>query len=291
MNAPRTGRVWTMRCAMALGCSAIGSSASAAQAGAAWWPAKGTVILGGGAIQEETATAFEDRLIALAGGPDAVIVVIPTASTELPAQLPTSGPQPERINDLRKRLEDRGARHVVFLHTRDRRVANSEAFVQVLRSANAVFLTGGASRVLDETYHGTLVERELKALLARGGVLAGDSAGAITLGCFWLGWTSQTSPFGKITDGLGALSLVTVTPHIRKGVGKMQDEMQDSLFTWVRAHPPTVAVNIEENTMLILRGSRAEVLGSGTVTVFDAVRDRTKPYLRLTAGAERELSR
>jgi cyanophycinase len=291
VNAVRSGRVPAIRLAMVLGLSALGSSASAGQTASAWWPARGTVILGGGAIQEATAEAFEDRLIALAGGPDAVIVVIPTASTELPGELPTSGPQPQRINDLRKGLEARGARHVVFLHTRDRRVANSEAFVQVLRTANAVFLPGGASRVLDETYHGTLVERELKALLARGGVLAGDSAGAITLGCFWLGWTSQTSPFGKITDGLGVLPLATVTPHIRKGVGKMQDEMLDSLYTWVRARPPTVAVNIEENTMLILRGSRAEVLGTGAVTVFDAARDRTKPYLRLTAGAERELSR
>ena len=46
------------------------------------------------------------------------------------------------------------------------------------------------------------MERELKALLDRGGVLAGDSAGAITLGCFWLSWPTPTSDLGKITDGL-----------------------------------------------------------------------------------------
>src|SRR4029079_4203987 len=100
------------------------------------------------------------------------------------------------------------------LHTRERQTANSESFVERLRSAKAVFLPGGASRVLDQTYHGTLVERELKALLARGGVLAGDSAGAITLGCFWLEWNSGLKSLERATDGLRLLPRVTVTPHI-----------------------------------------------------------------------------
>src|SRR5262249_50071318 len=67
----------------------------------AWWPTSGTVILFDGGIKSETADLFVDRLIALVGGPDALIVVIPTASDGLPAQLPTSGPQPPRINTLR----------------------------------------------------------------------------------------------------------------------------------------------------------------------------------------------
>src|SRR5438045_3252482 len=50
----------------------------------AWWPTSGAVILGGGGLANETADAFADRLIALAGGPDALIVVIPTASDGLP---------------------------------------------------------------------------------------------------------------------------------------------------------------------------------------------------------------
>src|SRR5262249_11240148 len=166
----------------------------------AWWPTSGTVILLGGAVADDTAAAFEDRLIALAGGPDALIVVIPTASDGLPATLPTSGPQPKRINALRQRLESRGARHVAFLHTRDRQVANSEAFVKILKSANGVFFPGGRSRVLDETYHDTLVARELQALLKRGGVVAGDSAGANTIWWFLFGWALPTSDLWEMTD-------------------------------------------------------------------------------------------
>lgn len=253
----------------------------------AWWPTSGTVILCGGGLANETADLFVDRLIALAGGPDALIVIIPTASDGLPAQLPTSGPQPTRINTLRQHLESRGARHVAFLHTRDRRVANSEAFVKILRSANGVFFPGGASRVLDETYHGTLVARELQALLKRGGVVAGDSAGAITIGCFWLGWTSPTSDFGKITDGLCLLPQVTVTPHAQR----IGDEWTDTILKYVSAHPPTIGINIEENTALVLRGSAAEVLGKGSVSVFDTAKDKTKAYLRLSAGERHDFAK
>ena len=252
-----------------------------------WWPTSGAVMLCGGGLQTDTANAFVDRLIALAGGPDAQIVIVPTASDGLPAELPASGPQPTRINTLRQHFEARGARHIAFLHTRDRQVANSEAFVKILRSASGVFLPGGRSRVLDETYHDTLVARELQALLKRGGVVAGDSAGAITIGCFWLGWTSPTSDFGKITDGLCLLPQVTVTPHAQR----LEKEWTDTISKYVSSHPPTIGINIEENTVLVLKGSQAEVFGQRGVTILDPAQGKLKPSLRLAAGARHDFAK
>jgi cyanophycinase-like exopeptidase len=141
--------------------------------------------------------------------------------------------------------------------------------------------------VLDETYHGTLVARELEALLKRGGVVAGDSAGAITIGCFWLGWTSPTSDFGKITDGLCLLPSVTVTPHAQR----MGDEWTDTIFKYVSAHPPTIGINIEENTVLLLKGSAAEVFGQRGVTIFDPARNKTKPSLHLASGERHDFAK
>src|ERR1041385_5631026 len=169
-----------------VGLFALLPAALAAQVSGRWWPQRGAVILAGGGLQQATADKFVDSLIALAGGPEAHIVIIPTAFDRLPPRLP--GREPASVATVRKHFASRGAKHVVFLHTSDRRVANTAAFVEPLKQANVVFITGGRSRVVDETYHGTLVERELKALLTRGGVLGGDSAGAIALGCFWLGW-------------------------------------------------------------------------------------------------------
>lgn len=272
-------------------CGILVASRATAQTPAPWWPSAGTVILAGGGLQDEAANAIMDRIISLAGGPDALIVVIPTAADGLPSALPAPGAEPARIAAIRRAFESRGARHVVFLHTASRAVANSEDFVRVLRSANAVFLTGGRSKVLDQIYHGTLVERELKAVLARGGVLAGDSAGAITLGCFWLGWPTPTSNFGKISDGLCAIP-VTVTPHVRPTDARIgEDEQTDSLRLWVSAHPGTVAINIQENTVLVLRGSTAEVLGKGGVSIFAPESLIAVVTTHLAAGTTRDLTR
>src|SRR5205823_5049712 len=97
-------------------------------------------------------------------------------------------------------LEGKGAERVIVLHTRDREVANSEEFAKVLRTASGVWIPGGGARILENTYRGTRVAQELKALLARGGVIAGDSAGAIALGSSMLGWTPD--PWGVTVQGL-----------------------------------------------------------------------------------------
>src|SRR3954470_17760217 len=153
-----------------------------------WWPAAGTVMLSGGALKGTTSDAFVSKIIGLAGGSDAQIVVVPTANPRVDTAA------------LRKTFEARGARHVIFLNTRDRSMANSPDFVKPLQRANAVFLTGGEPMLLERAYVGSLVAREIAAVLARGGVLAGDSAGAIALGCAWLTWLPD--PFGKRGDEL-----------------------------------------------------------------------------------------
>ena len=259
-----------------------------AQTGEPWWPVSGTVVLSGGGLNATIADSLVDRLITLAGGPDALIVIIPTAHDGLPARLPSSAPEPTHIKNIRAILAARGARNVVFLHTRDRKVANSEEFAAVLRSANAVFLTGGAFGVLDKTYHGTLVERQLKALLARGGVLVGDSAGAIALGCFSLNWNVRLKSLAKATDGLCVLPRVTVTPHVRDIQG---DEQTADVAAYITAHPRTVGINLSDNTLLVIHREMVEVVGTGAATVFDPTVDGRKPYIRLSGGQHGNLTR
>src|SRR5579862_3800509 len=168
-----------------------------ARADSAWWPLSGTVVLSGGGLSGATNEAFIQRIIALAGGPDANIVVVPTANPRADTAA------------LRRVFESRGARHLAFVHSLDRSAANSSDVVKTLRSANAVFMTGGQSMVLERAYRGTLVEREIKAVLARGGVLIGDSAGAIAIGCAWLTWLPD--PFGKRGEEFCALPRVAVS--------------------------------------------------------------------------------
>jgi cyanophycinase-like exopeptidase len=72
-----------------------------AQSPSSWWPSVGTVILSGGALDDRLANDLLDRMLALAGGPAANIVIIPSADESLPTNLPTGSPQPPNIEELR----------------------------------------------------------------------------------------------------------------------------------------------------------------------------------------------
>lgn len=250
-----------------------------------WWPKSGAVILAGGHLESPTFNEVAKRLIALAGGPDALIVIIPTANEAVAPRLRGTGPAFD-TDELKKLIESKGAHRVAVLHTRDRQVANSEEFVQVLRTAGGVWIPGGGARILENTYRGTLVARELRALLARGGVIAGDSAGAFAIGCFALGWTPD--PWGIMVEGLAILPNVTVLPHASGARGYVP--WQETL-KYLVAHPGPVGVVIDENTALVLKGSAAEVIGAGNVALVDPAKHKVKPYLVLKAGDARDIAK
>jgi len=258
---------------------------SGAQRKIPWWPTAGAVILEGGHIESPTFDEVAKRLIALAGGPNGLLVVIPTANEAVAPRLRGTGP-PFDPNELKKALQSKGAKRVSVLHTRERQVANSEDFAKVLRTAGGVWIPGGGARILENTYRGTLVASELKALLARGGVIAGDSAGAIAIGCFALGWTPD--PWGILIDGLSILPNATVVPHADVARGYVPSE---ETLQYLVAHPGPVGVVIDENTALVLNGGAAEVIGAGRVALVDPTRDQTKPYLVLKAGDRRDVTK
>jgi cyanophycinase len=243
------------------------------------------VILEGGHVASSTFDQVARRLIAFAGGPDSLLVVIPTANEAVAPRVRGTGPSfdPE---DLKKILESKGARRVSILHTRDRQTADSEAFAKTLREARGVWIPGGAFRLLENTYRDTRVASELKSLLARGGVIAGDSAGAIAIGCFALGWTPD--PWGIVVEGISILPRATVVPHANIAQGYVPWE---ETLKYLTAHPGPVGIVIDENTVLVLQRSATEVIGIGTVALVDPAKDKAKPYLVLKAGDTRDVAK
>ena len=91
------------------------------------------VIGGGGGLPDEVFAAF----IELAGGEDARIVVVPTASTR-------ADRDDAEQTYLRSWIE-RGVKEPVLLHTRSREEADSEEFCAVLRRATGVWFSGAFS--------------------------------------------------------------------------------------------------------------------------------------------------
>src|SRR3954464_12052684 len=129
-------------------------------------PEKGAlVIVGGGKVGNDILS----RLFELGGGKDAALVVIPTASgaDDYHADWPGL-----------KMFKEFGATNITLLHTKDRKVADSEAFVRPIAAARIVWFVGGRQWRLVDSYLHTRTQREIEHVLDRGGVVAGSSAGA-----------------------------------------------------------------------------------------------------------------
>jgi cyanophycinase len=145
-----------------------GRAAAAQQVG----PSYGSLVIVGGAMR---GPAIVERFLHLAGGPAAPIVVIPTAGGGAAHDASWEGLRPFRAA---------GATRFIVRHTTDRAVSDSEAFVAAIRDARGVWFAGGRQWRLADAYLHTRVHEELEALLARGGVIGGSSAGATFLGSY-----------------------------------------------------------------------------------------------------------
>jgi cyanophycinase len=216
-------------------------------------PARGTLFIIGGGLKEK---ALLERFLDVAGGPDAPVVVIPTA---------LESDDPAVFASEVRALRDAGARRLAIAHTRDRKVADSEDFVAPIREASGVYFTGGRQWRLADSYLNTRTHRELRALLGRGGVIGGTSAGATIQGSFLArGDTrSNTVMIGDHVEGMGFLKNVTIDQHLLKR------NRQFDLIEVIERHPELLGIGIDEDTAIIVRGDRFEVIGNGYVAIYD----------------------
>ena len=78
---------------------------------------------------------------------------------------------------------------VTVLHSLDRATSDSDGFIEPLRRATGVWILGGFPVHLVHSYVGTRTERAIRELLDRGGVVGGESAGAM-IQASWLDTTA-----------------------------------------------------------------------------------------------------
>jgi cyanophycinase len=218
-------------------------------------PARGALVVSGGA---ETSTEIYERFIALAGGPQARILVVPTSGNEA-----TFDESCTCLTWLKKA----GAKNLQLLHTRDRSVANSEAFVAPLKRANAIWFAEGNSWRHADAYLDTKVHQELLALLDRGGVIGGGSAGARIQGDYIPLRSPEPNeraiPQRDWRRGFRLMRNVIIDPHV------LVRNRQFDLVGMVRSHPQMLGIGIDENTAIIVRGDDFEVVGGSYVLIYD----------------------
>jgi cyanophycinase len=245
-------------------------------------PEKGTLIIaGGGKLGPEIVGRFID----LAGGKDAPLVFIPTAEENDP-------PNATAENNL---LTQAGCTHLTILHTRDRKVADSEEFVRPLETARGVWFEGGRQWRLVDSYLNTRTEREIRSVLERGGVVGGTSAGATIQGSFLVrgareGNTIMMAP--GYETGLGFLKNAAIDQHI------ITRHRENDLNAVINLHPDLLGIGIDEGTAIVVHGDRFEVVGRSKVFIHDAraAAAAGHPYYTLDSGdwfdlqARRELA-
>lgn len=234
----------------------------AAAAGAAQQvgPKNGSLVIVGGAMQDP---AIVKRFIDLAGGPDAPIVLVPTAGEGDDYDQYWSG-----LNQFR----ENGARNLSVLHTRDPKVADTDAFVKPLMTARGVFFGGGRQWRLADAYLKTRMQRELQGVLDRGGVIGGSSAGATILGSFLVRGDTKGNELmvGDHTVGFGFLKNSAIDQHL------LRRNRQFDLVEVIASRPELLGIGIDENTAIVVEGDRFDVIGRSYVVIYDA-KHATRP--------------
>lgn len=206
------------------------------------------MICGGGVLP----SSLFERFIELGGGPTARVVIITSASYIADTDCQS------RLSGWFDRLADNHVASLDILHTRSREEADSPAFSEILETATAVWFIGGNQNYLSQTYLGTKTEERLHGVLARGGVVAGTSAGAAIMSRHMIA-DGKVEPV--MSTGLGFLPGTIVDQHFRKR------SRQDRLMRALQLRPGTVGFGIDEGTALIVQGRSLEVLGDSDVCI------------------------
>ncbi|MGH7506498.1 MAG: Type 1 glutamine amidotransferase-like domain-containing protein [Longimicrobiales bacterium] len=244
-------------------------------------PANGALIVaGGGRLGPE----IMERFVELAGGEDARIVIIPTAGERDEFSDGYSGYE---------LLRGAGAHDLTVLHTRDPAVANTDSFVAPLRAATGIWIPGGRQWRLADAYLDTKVLDELRALLDRGGVIGGTSAGASIQPSFMVRGAVEGNAIMMAPGherGFGLLRDVAVDQHL------LARNRQDDLLEVVAAHPRLLGIGLDEGTAILVRGDSAEVIGRSRAAFYNTSEDVETPYFFLEPGdvfdlAERRVMR
>jgi cyanophycinase len=253
-----------------------------AAAAPAYGPDRGTLVIAGGGNLR--GSGIMEKFLALAGGPNAKIVVVPTAGGNRGHDGQLIVYQEDQI--LASWRTDLGVKNVRMLHTADPKVADTEAFAAPLRDATGVWFNGGRQWNIVDSYAHTLTEREFHRVLDRGGVIGGSSAGATIQGDYLVrgavaGPDIMMTPEPEHQHGFAFLRLSAIDQHINTR------SRWDDVDVVIEKYPQLLGLGLSEATAIIVTGDHFEVTGRAKVAIHDNTRTyqpAEKRYYLLSAG-------
>jgi cyanophycinase len=216
----------------------------------------GPVMAIGGAEDKLRDKLILSAFVNLAGGPDARLAILPTASS-----IEFAG---ERYKAL---FLGMGAHSADVLYLPDRATAASPEVVELLDDVTGIFLTGGNQQRLASIVAGTPVARKVRARNRDGAVVAGTSAGASILSSHMVAYgASGPSPrlrMAQMTAGFSLVQGVIIDQHFR------QRDRFGRLLALVAGSPELLGIGVDEDTAALFTGDTLEVLGRHSVTIVD----------------------
>ena len=203
-------------------------------------PISGTLFVCGGGKVPEAALA---KFIELAGGQNAYIVVVTTASETADTAA------------VESRLEfwkSKPLAEMSILHTRSKEVADDPKFCEPLMRATGLWFIGGHQERIIDAYLGTRAEKAMKGILRRGGVVGGTSAGAAIMSPVMIVRADGAQPITG--PGFGFLPGTIVDQHFLKR------QRERRLLTVLNSYPKLVGLGIDENSVLMVQGRTMTVI-------------------------------
>jgi len=187
-------------------------------------------------------------------------LVIATIASDEPVRL---------FNEYEATLRGLGMRHIHHLALETREEASLDSKRNVLRDADAVFFTGGDQLKITAQLGDTPVYSRVREIFEAGGLIAGTSAGASVMTETMLvsGDGDQSHRIGsllRLAPGFGLLQGVIIDQHFaeRGRLGR--------LLGAVAQNPRIVGIGLDEDSAILVRRGRFQVIGSGAVYVIDS---------------------
>ncbi len=209
---------------------------------------RGTLVIMGGGAATESIVA---RTLELAGGKRAVVAVLPQSSAN------------ERAGDPWVRIwRDAGAKSV---RTVDFDQPDAKG---ALEAATLIWISGGNQNRFMNAIKGTGLDDVIRSQYLKGTVVGGTSAGAAVMSEWML--TGDSDPAGLasgstvLRKGLALLPGALIDQHF------LARKRNNRLLSAVLDRPMLLGVGIDEETAIVVRADRFEVLGKSAVVVFDA---------------------
>jgi cyanophycinase len=220
----------------------------------------GPLVAIGGAEDKLGRRTVLKTFVSLAGGPDARIAIVPTASS--------LGPE---IVEVYEALFRRLGADVVAARPETREQAENPALVATLDDVTGIFMTGGNQLKLSAIINGTAFGDAIRAAHLRGVVVAGTSAGASIqsshMVAFGAGGSTPKQRMTQLAAGLGLIRDVVIDQHFG------QRNRYGRLLMLVAQSPGLLGIGVDEDTAAVITREDGDdvlrVVGRGVVTVFD----------------------